>query len=136
MIVALDHVAIAVDDLPASIRRLVEDFGVACAGQEDVPSELTSTAFFPLPGTRIELIHPMNGAGPVQKSLDTRGPGLHHLCFRTTDIVADMERLRARGYRFLAEEPKPGAHGTLVAFIHPRSTGGVLVELAQHPEGG
>ncbi len=136
MIIALDHIAIAVPDLQPAIRRFVEDFGIPLAGTEDVPTEQTSTAFLPISGTRIELITPMNGVGPVAKSLEKRGPGIHHLCFRTDDIVADMARLKERGYRFLSEAPKPGAHGTKVAFIHPRSTGGVLIELAEHPVEG
>ena len=134
MIIALDHIAIAVADLPEGIRRFAEDFGLELAGTEAVPSESTETAFFPIRGTQIELISPTEpGAGTVAKALETRGPGIHHICFRTDDIEADMARLRDRGYRLLSEEPRPGAHGTRVAFIHPRSTGGVLIELAQHP---
>lgn len=136
MITGLDHVAIAVTDLEAAIARFAEDFGIPMSGREDVPTEQTSTAFFPLSGTRIELIHPMDGQGPVASSLAKRGPGMHHLCFRTDDIHADMASLQAKGYRFLSEAPKPGAHGTQVVFIHPKSTGGVLIELAQHPEDG
>ncbi len=134
MITHLDHIAIAVPDLQQAIARFAEDFGLTHAGSEDVPTEQTSTAFFPLPGTRIELVHPMEGQGAIQGFLDKRGPGIHHLCFRTDDIEGDMARLTARGYRFLSERPKPGAHGTRVAFIHPKSAGGVLIELAQHPE--
>ena len=134
MIVALDHIAIAVPDLAAAIRRFAEDFGVPFAGTEDVAAAQTSTAFFPLPGTQIELIHPLDGQGPVQKYLETRGGGLHHLCFRTDDIEADMQRLAAKGYRFLSDTPKPGAHGTRTVFIHPKSSDGVLIELAEHPK--
>ncbi|MCB9760546.1 MAG: methylmalonyl-CoA epimerase [Alphaproteobacteria bacterium] len=136
MITGLDHVAIAVADLEAAIARFAEDFGVPLSGREDVPSEQTSTAFFPMPGTRIELIHPMNGEGPVAASLAKRGEGVHHLCFRTDDIEADMARLKEKGYRFLSDAPRPGAHGTRVVFIHPKSAGGVLIELAEHPEEG
>jgi methylmalonyl-CoA/ethylmalonyl-CoA epimerase len=133
MIIALDHIAIAVPDLDEAIRRFAEDFGIALAGTEDVPTESTRTAFFPLPGTQTELINPMDGAGPVQKFLDKRGGGLHHLCFRTDDIEGDMARLTGLGYRFLSDAARPGAHGTRVAFIHPKSAGGVLIELVEHP---
>jgi methylmalonyl-CoA/ethylmalonyl-CoA epimerase len=133
MILALDHIAIAVPDLERSIRRFAEDMGLTFEGTEDVPSARTRTAFFPVPGTRIELIHPLAGDGPVQKFLETRGGGLHHVCFHTDNIEADMERLRGLGYRFLTEAPTPGAHGTRVAFIHPKSCDGVLIELAEHP---
>ena len=94
----------------------------------------SATAFFPISGTQIELIHPINGQGPVAKYLEKRGGGLHHLCFRTDDIEHDMQRLKDKGYRFLSQQPQPGAHGTRVAFIHPKSAGGVLIELAEHPK--
>ena len=136
MIVALDHIAIAVPELQAAINRFAEDFGLTFAGTEAVESAQTMTAFFPIEGTQIELIHPLNGQGPVQKSLEKRGPGLHHICFRTDDIHGDMNSLKEKGYRFLSDGPTPGAHGTLVAFIHPKSAGGVLIELAQHPTDG
>ena len=101
-IIGLDHVAIATANIDAAIRRLAEDFGIPLSGREDVPTENTSTAFFPLQGTRIELITPMEpGVGNVARSLEKRGEGVHHLCFRTDDILADMERLSAKGYRFL-----------------------------------
>ena len=135
MITRLDHIAVAVPDLDAAIRRFCDDLGLSLGGQEDVASALTKTAFLPLPETRIELIHPLDGQGPVQKFLDTRGGGLHHLCFETDDIDADMARLSALGYRFLADSPAPGAHGTRIVFIHPKSAGGVLIELAEHPKG-
>ena len=134
MIISLDHIAIAVPELDEAIKRYGEDFGIPFEGTDDVIEQRTTTAFFPISGTRIELIHPINGEGPVAKYLEKRGGGLHHLCFRTDDIEADMQRLTAKGYRFLTETPQAGAHGTRVAFIHPKSTGGVLIELAEHPE--
>ena len=97
MITALDHIAIAVPDLEASIRRFMEDFGLEYKGREDVPEAKTSTAFFPLPPTSIELVHPLNGEGPIAKYLEKKPGGLHHLCFRTDDIDADVQRLRAKG---------------------------------------
>lgn len=134
MITGLDHIAIAVSDIDAAIARFLEDFGIPMSGREDVPTEQTSTAFFPMEGTRIELVTPMQGQGPIAASIAKRGEGIHHICFRTDDLDADVERLRAKGYRFTSEQPRPGAHGTRVIFIHPKSAGGVLIELAQHPE--
>lgn len=133
MIIALDHIAIAVPDLEAAIRRFVDDLGLRLAGTEDVVAAQTRTAFLPVPGTQIELIHPLDGQGPVATYLEKRGGGLHHLAFRTDDIEADMLRLRERGYQLLSEAPKPGAHGTRTVFVHPRSTGGVLIELVEYP---
>lgn len=132
MILRLDHVAVAVPDLEVAIRRFSDDLGVPLAGREDVPSEQTATAFLPIEGTRIELVHPLAGEGPIAKFLEKRGPGLHHLCFATDDLDGDVGRLRAKGYVFLSDAPKPGAHGTRVIFIHPKSCDGVLIELAEH----
>ncbi len=134
MITALDHIAVAVPDLAAAIERFAVDFGLAFEGTEDVEGAKTTTAFFPLPPTSIELVHPLRGEGPIAKYLEKRPGGLHHLCFRSDDIYGDVARLKHKGYEFLAEEPSPGAHGSLVIFIHPRSCDGVLVELNQPAE--
>jgi len=135
VITALDHVAIAVPDLERAVRRLVEDFGLAYSGKEEVEAAMTTTAFFPLPPTSIELIYPLQGQGPVQKFLDKQGRGgLHHISFRSDDIEADVVRLRGKGYEFLSEKPGPGAHGSRVIFIHPKCCDGVLVEICQAAE--
>ena len=134
MITALDHIAVAVPDLEKAVKRFIEDFGLPYDGIEEVEAAKTSTAFFPLPPTNIELVHPHNGEGPIAKYLEKRGGGLHHLCFRTDDIHADVERLKEKGYVFLAGEPSPGAHDSLVIFIHPKSCDGVLSELSQPAE--
>ena len=134
MIIGLDHVAIAVPDLEKSIKRFAEDFGLDFKGSEAVESAKTQTAFFPISGTQIELVHPLNGEGPVQTYLDKKGGGLHRICFKSDDVQADMTRLTEKGYIFLSDEPKPGAHNTKVAFIHPKCTDGVLIEIAEHPK--
>lgn len=135
MITALDHIAIAVPDFDKAIKRFMEDFGLHFEGTEDVAQAKTSTAFFPLPPTSIELVHPLNGDGPIAKYLEKKGGGLHHLCFRSDDIHADVARLKAKGYVFLSDEPSPGAHGSQVIFIHPKSCDGVLIEINQPAEG-
>ncbi len=131
MITALDHIAIAVPDLEKAIKRFMEDFGLNFEGTEDVEAAKTSTAFFPLPPTSIELVHPLGGEGPIAKYLEKKGGGLHHICFRSDDIEADVERLKAKGYQFLSDAPSPGAHGSQVIFIHPKSCDGVLIEINQ-----
>lgn len=136
MITRLDHIAIATDDLQAALRRFSEDLGLSFGGSEDVPSQQTTTAFLPVPGTRIELVTPMDGQGPIAAHLAKRGPGVAHLCFESDDLDADVARLRARGWQFLSDAPSPGAHGTRIIFAHPRSGGGVLIELAEHPRCG
>ena len=131
MITALDHIAIAVPDFEKAIKRFMEDFGLPFDGTEDVEAAKTSTAFFPLPPTNIELVHPLRGEGPIAASLEKRGGGLHHLCFRSDNIEEDIARLKAKGYQFLADAPSPGAHGSKVIFIHPKSCDGVLIEISQ-----
>jgi methylmalonyl-CoA/ethylmalonyl-CoA epimerase len=131
MITGLDHIAIAVPDLAKSIKRFADDFGLTLSGQEDVISEKTSTAFFPLSSTSIELVNPLDGAGPIAKYLDKRGGGIHHLCFRSDNLDEDVARLRSKGYQFLSDTPKVGAHNCRVIFIHPKSCDGVLIELNQ-----
>ncbi len=133
MIRRLDHIAVAVPDLAKAIRLYQDDLGLTLSGTEDVPTEKTSTAFFPVEGTRIELVHPMGGEGPIGKYLEKRGGGLHHLCFETDDLDGDVATLRAKGWVFLSEAARPGAHGARVIFAHPRSCEGVLVELAELP---
>ncbi len=134
MIVALDHIAIAVPDLEKSIKRFMEDFDLEYKGSEDVVAAKTSTAFFPLPETSIELVHPLNGEGPIAGYLEKKGAGLHHLCFRSDNIEADVARLKEKGYQFLSDAPSDGAHNSKVIFIHPKSCDGVLIELNQ-PQG-
>ena len=140
MALFLDHIAIVVPELDGAIKRFVDDLGLELVGLEDVPSAKTKTAFLPVTDAAhqatIELVTPLDGQGPLVRHLDKRGPGLHHLCFRTDDIERDVKRLRERGYRFTTDAPTPGAHGTMVIFIHPKSAGGVLIELAEYPDHG
>ncbi|HSG60556.1 MAG TPA: methylmalonyl-CoA epimerase [Pseudomonadales bacterium] len=131
MITGLDHIAIAVPDLQGAIERFMNDFGLTFKGTEDVAAAKTSTAFFPVAATQIELVHPLNGEGPIAKYLEKKPGGLHHLCFRTDDIEADVARLKDKGYVFLSDAPTMGAHNCKVIFIHPKSCDGVLIELNQ-----
>lgn len=131
MITGLDHIAIAVPDFEKAIKRFLEDFGLTFEGTEDVESAKTTTAFFPLPPTSIELVHPLHGQGPIAKYLEKKGGGIHHLCFRSDNIEEDVARLKAKGYQFLSDAPTPGAHNSKVIFIHPKSCDGVLIEINQ-----
>jgi methylmalonyl-CoA/ethylmalonyl-CoA epimerase len=131
MITGLEHIAIAVPDLAKAIRRFQDDFGFELNGVEAVAQAQTETAFFPVASTSIELVSPLEGQGPIAKYLEKKPGGLHHICFQSDDVVADMARLQAKGYEFLSEQPLEGAHNCKVVFIHPRSCDGVLVELSQ-----
>jgi len=135
MIVALDHIAIAVPDLQKAIDRFLGDFGLTFEGTENVEAAKTTTAFFPIDGTSIELVHPLDGQGPLVQHLEKRGPGIHHLCFRSNSLDEDVANLKDKGYQFLSDEPSIVAHNTRVIFIHPKSCDGVLIELNEYPEG-
>lgn len=140
MILNLDHIAIAVDGLEAAIQRFAEDLGLELRGVEDVHSAKTQTAFFPVSvpdkPTTIELVAPLDGQGPLVRHLEKRGPGLHHIAFRTDDIEGDVATLKAKGYRFTSDTIGSGAHDTRVAFLHPKGCGGVLIELVEYPPHG
>ena len=135
MITALDHIA---DRGAGPSRRPSSASWRISACPSKVPKTCrrrkTSTAFFPLPPTSIELVHPLNGEGAIAKYLEKKPGGLHHICFRSDNIEEDVERLKEKGYQFLADEPTPGAHGSQVIFIHPKSCDGVLIEINQPAE--
>ena len=126
----LDHIGIAVESL-AEGRRFYEALGLRVEGEEDVPEQGVRAAFLPAGESRLELLEPTTPTSPIARHLEKRGPGLHHLCLRVDDIHQAMADLRELGYQLLSEEPQAGAHGCLVAFVHPRSAGGVLLELSQ-----
>lgn len=136
MIRSLDHIAIAVPDLQKAVERFVNDFGLVLNGVEDVETAQTTTAFFSVPKTKIELVHPLEGKGPIAKFLEKKIGGMHHLCFSSDDIDADVAHLSAKGYVFLSEQPYLGAHGKRVIFIHPKCCDGVLIELSEYKEHG
>lgn len=133
MIKRLAHIAIAVPSIDEAARFYEEQLGLKLTGRETVPGRQVTVGFIDLGNTRIELVQPESADSPVAKFLEQRGAGLHHICFEVDDIAADFDRLQAAKVRMADTAPRPGAHGTKVAFIHPRSTGGVLIELSQPP---
>jgi methylmalonyl-CoA/ethylmalonyl-CoA epimerase len=127
----IDHVAIAVADASQASRGLGELFGLEASPLERVATQKTDVIFLHPEGeTDIELICP-SGNASLEKFLDKRGPGLHHICFEVDDLAAALAALKAAGVALIDEAPRPGARGHLVAFLHPRATGGVLFELCQ-----
>jgi methylmalonyl-CoA/ethylmalonyl-CoA epimerase len=127
----LDHVGIAVADVAQALALYRDALGLEVEAPEDVASQRVRAYFIPLGGAAIELLEATADESPIAKYLAKRGPGLHHLTLRVEDIRAALAQLKARGVRLIDEEPRPGAHGSLVAFIHPASAHGVLVELKQ-----
>jgi len=129
---ALDHIGIAVRSL-AERRGVYEALGLVVEGEEVVEEQKVRVAFLPVEGTRVELLEATAPDSAIARFIDRRGEGLHHLSFRVADIEAAMATLRERGFTLLSAAPQPGAHGTRVCFVHPGSTGGVLIELSEHP---
>jgi len=127
----LDHVGIAVANLLEAFRFYRDTLGLEIEPPEDIASQRVRAHFVQVGDATLELLEPTSGESPIAKYLATRGPGLHHVALRVDDIVAALAELKARGVRLIDETPRPGAQGSLVAFIHPSSAHGVLVELKQ-----
>jgi methylmalonyl-CoA/ethylmalonyl-CoA epimerase len=135
----IDHVGIAVSGLDQALTFYRDAFGFDLEPAEEVASQrvrayfvdLDPAAGAPAHGAKLELLEATAPDSPIAKYLAKRGPGLHHIAFRVEDITAALAHLKARGVRLIDEAPRPGAHGALVAFIHPASAHGVLVELIQ-----
>ena len=130
----IEHVAIAVDDLETAISVFTSILGTSDTGRETVESEQVKIAFFDLAGTRIELLEPTASDSPVGRFLKSRGTGLHHIALEVPDIEAALDRCRAAGLETVGDAPRTGAGGRRVAFLHPSSTGGVLLELSERPK--
>ena len=128
----LDHIGIAVTDLDSSLRQYTRDFGFTVKHREIVSSQQVEIVFLELANTMIELLAATAKESPIQKFLDKRGAGLHHVCYRVDDIKGELERFEKLGYRLIDSTPRPGAHNTMIAFIHPTAVGGVLTELCQY----
>ncbi len=133
MIGKIDHIGIAVRSIEEA-RKLYEALGLQVSFIEDVPVDRVRVAMIPCGETHIELLEPLSEDSPVAKFLETRGPGIHHLCLASDDIHSDDAKLRAAGFQVLRPEPTLGAGGCWVQFVHPKSTGGVLLELSQTGE--
>jgi len=127
----INHLGIAVNDLEKAIEIFTKAFNLEVGGIEEVPSQQVKVAFLPIGESRIELLEPTSEDSAVSKFLATRGEGVHHVAFETDCIVDSLKTAEAQGLRFIDKEPRPGAHGTKVAFIHPKSTCGVLIELVE-----
>lgn len=133
MIQELHHIGIAVRSLDDAVRRYCQGLGLTFHGIEDVPSEKVRVAVVTAGRTRIELLEPTAADSPVAKFLERRGPGVHHLAFQVAKTGEMIRVLVERGAPLLDQAPRPGAHGTRVAFVHPRYLDGVLAELVEDP---
>lgn len=128
MLRKIDHLGIAVRSLDEAVDYYEKALGLMCKGREEVPSQGVRVAFFMVGDVRLELIAPTSGECAVSKYLEKNGEGLHHVAFETDDIVAQLQKARDAGCRLVNEIPVEGADGRQVAFLHPKSTHGVLTE--------
>ena len=128
----LHHVAIVVRSI-AEARSAWEALGLASAEPEYVEDQDVNVLVCTIAGQRVELVEPASETSPVSNFLEKRGPGLHHLAFEVGDCAAAIEAAKERGLELIDEAPRPGSHGTTIAFLHPRATGGVLCELVEDP---
>jgi methylmalonyl-CoA/ethylmalonyl-CoA epimerase len=135
MFARIDHIGVAVDDLDAAIALHEQTYGLALAHREVVEAQGVEAVLLDVGDGHIELLLPLQPDSAVGRFLATRGPGLHHVAYRVADIEAALDALRERGLQLIDETPRPGIRDSRVAFVHPRSAGGVLTEIVQPAEG-
>ncbi len=129
----LDHIGIAVRDLDTALAFYRDALGLEVGEVEEVPSQQVRAQFLPLGETALELLEATSEGSAIARSIVRRGPGIHHITLRVDDLAATLASLRDRGVRLVDEHPRPGAGGSLVAFIHPSAAQGVLIELKEDP---
>lgn len=127
----ISHIAIAVEDLEAAKKAFETLVGNRVEVVEEVPDQKVRVGMLPVGESRLELAGPTDPSSTIAKFIQRHGEGIHHVCFEVTDIKAELSRLKAAGFQLIDHEPRRGADGHLIAFIHPRTTGGVLVELSE-----
>jgi len=127
----VDHIGIAVTSLQKSIPLFEKLLNTSCYKTEEVSTESVTTAFFQKGETKIELLESTTQDGMIQKYIEKKGEGIHHIAFDVKDIYAEMNRLKSEGFILINDEPKNGADNKLICFFHPKSTGGILIELCQ-----
>jgi methylmalonyl-CoA epimerase len=130
MIKHVSHIGIAVKDLDEGIA-FYQKLGLTLEGTEEVASQMVKVAFFPVGDTRIELLAPTSEESPIAKFIEKKGEGIQHIAFAVEDLPQALKETEEDGIRLIDKEPRPGAHGADIAFLHPKSTGGVLIELCK-----
>ncbi len=130
-VLKLDHIGIAVKDLQESLKFYEEILGLKCEGTEVVEEQKVRVAFLPVGDTEVELLESTEEDGPIAKFIEKKGEGIQHLAFRVDNIEAAIEEMKEKGVRMIDEKPRYGAGGAKIAFCHPKSTNGILVELSE-----
>ena len=132
----INHIGIAVNDIETAAKFYTEALGLPLVGVEEVASQKVKVAFLPIGEVRIELVQPTSPESPVAKFIEKNGgPGIHHIAYQVADVAAEVEKLKSAGVKMVDETPRAGAHGTSIAFVHPKASGGVLTELVQEMGG-
>jgi methylmalonyl-CoA/ethylmalonyl-CoA epimerase len=127
----VDHIGIAVANLDEALKLYRDQLGLVCKGTEVVEEQKVKVAFLPVGESKIELLESTDPEGPVGKFIEKKGGGVHHLSFRVSNIEEKLEQLKQQGVALIDEKPRYGAGGAKIAFLHPKSTGGVLIEICE-----
>lgn len=127
----IEHIGIAVSNLEASIKYYEEVLGLSCYAIEEVADQKVRTAFFKIGDTKIELLESTDPEGPVGKFIEKRGEGVHHIAFAVNNLESCLNEAKEKGVKLIDEKPRNGAEGLSIAFLHPKSTGGVLTEFCE-----
>src|SRR4051794_15941457 len=130
-IIRINHIGLAVSDMEEALGLYSAGLGLTASGHENVDSDAVHVSFLPVGESRLELLSPLGEEGPLQKFLASRGEGMHHICLEVEDLPGMLANLIEAGVELINPEPRPGAHGSMVAFIHPKSAHGVLIELVE-----
>ena len=134
MVRKVDHIGVAVSNLEEALKIYTDVLGLKLHGTEVVEEQKVRVAFMPVGDTEIELLESTDPEGPIAKFIEKRGEGVQHIAFRVDDIEEALEQMRQKGVRLIDEKPRYGAGGARIAFLHPKSTGGVLVELCEREQ--
>ena len=132
MLNKIDHIGIAVNDLDSQIKFYRDILGLNCTEIEEVPDQKVKVAMFPLGEVRIELLEPTDESSPIAKFIAKKGEGIHHIAYNVTDLNGKLKILEKQEVKLIDSQPRKGAGGHNIAFIHPKSTFGVLTELCEH----
>ncbi len=130
-VIRINHIGLATEGIENALQVFGEGLGLSMSNPDEVPGDRVRATFAPVGESRFEFLEPVGDEGPLQKFLEKRGPGIHHICLEVEDLPGMLARMEALGVELIDHEPRPGAHGTQVAFIHPKSANGVLVELVE-----
>lgn len=127
----VDHIGIAVKSIDEALKFWEGTLGIKCHGVEEVAEQKVKTAFLPIEDTEVELLEATSPESPVAKFIEAKGEGIHHLAIRVDNLEAALAEMKEKGVRLIDEKPRLGAGGARIAFIHPKATGGVLLELSE-----